>query len=105
LYGAFVWARRALNRQKRRFLGRAVIEECVNATKSGVVDGCFCDRAVDGTPSDSGDDMVPCGSPPGKGKKLKPCGHNLTATKAAAYAAGHVQVLTDLQTAIGEGPV
>ena len=79
------------------------IEECVNATKSGIVDGCFCDRAVDGTPSDSGDDRVPCGSP--GGKKIKPCAHNLTAAKAAAYAAGHVQVLTDLQTAIGDGPV
>lgn len=36
------------------------IEICVNATKSGVVDGCFADRAVDGTPTDSGNDNVPC---------------------------------------------
>jgi hypothetical protein len=81
------------------------IEECVNATKSGFVDGCFCDRAVDGTPSDSGDDTVPCGSPGGRKKNKKPCSQNMTAAKAAAYAAGHVQVLTELQAAIGEGPV
>lgn len=76
------------------------IEECINATKSGYVDGCFCDRAVDGTPSDSGNDQVPCG-----GAGAKPCHMNISGTKAAAYAAGHVQVLTDLQTALGEGPV
>ena len=79
------------------------IQECVNATKSGFVDGCFCDRAVDGTPSDSGDDMVPCGT--ATKKHVKPCKLNITGAKAAAYAAGHVQVLTDLQTALGEGPV
>jgi hypothetical protein len=30
-YGAFVWARRALKLQKRRFLARAVIEKCAAA--------------------------------------------------------------------------
>lgn len=72
------------------------IEECVNATKSGFVDGCFCDRAVDGTPSDGGDDRIPC---------TTNCKYNLTAAQAEAYAAGHVKVLTDLQTALGQGPV
>ena len=75
------------------------IAECVNATKTGVVDGCFLDRAVDGTPTDSGDDRVPCA---GANCRYK---LNLTAATSKAYAAGHVQVLTDLQTAIGEGPV
>jgi len=70
------------------------IEECVNATQSGYVDGCFCDRAVDGTPSDSGDDKVP------SGKK-----YNLTDAKAQAYFDGHIKVLTDMQKALGEGPV
>ena len=75
------------------------ISECVNATKSGYVDGCFLDRAVDGTPTDSGNDQVPCS---GSNCRYK---LNLTAEHSKAYAAGHVQVLTDLQTAIGEGPV
>ena len=70
------------------------IEECVNATRTGFVDGCFCDRAVDGTPTDSGDDNVP------SGKKA-----DLTPAKAKAYFEGHIQVLTELQTALGEGPV
>ena len=35
------------------------IATCVNATQTGYVDGCFVDRAVDGTPVDSGDDNVP----------------------------------------------
>jgi hypothetical protein len=49
------------------------------------VDGCFADRSVDGTPID---------------KHVK-----LTKEKAAAYASGHVKVLTDLQTALGDGPL
>jgi hypothetical protein len=73
------------------------IQECINATKSGYVDGCFADRAVDGTPTDSGDDRVPC---TGQNCRYK---LNLTAAKAKAYAAGHVQVLTDLQTALVRG--
>ena len=37
------------------------IEECVNATQTGYVDGCFLDRAVDGTPTDSTHgDLTPC---------------------------------------------
>jgi hypothetical protein len=59
------------------------IQECINATQSGYVDGCFADRSVGGID---------------KGIKL-------TEEKAAAYAAGHVKVLTDLQTALGEGPL
>jgi hypothetical protein len=58
---------------------------------------------VDGTPTDNtdtgGDDRVPCSG--------ANCRYqlNLTAVQSAAYAAGHVKVLTDLQTAIGAGPV
>ena len=37
------------------------IEECVNATQTGYVDGCFLDRAVDGTPTDNTHgDLTPC---------------------------------------------
>ena len=76
------------------------IEECVNATRTGFVDGCFADRAVDGTPTDSGDDTVPCDS-------VHKCRHslNLSDATAHAYFAGHVQVLTELQTALGAGPL
>jgi len=70
------------------------IEACINATKTGYVDGCFADRAVDGTPTDSGNDNVP------SGKK-----YNLTDAHALAYAQGHVQVLTELQAALGDGPL
>ena len=75
------------------------ISECVNATQSGFVDGCFLDRAVDGTPTDSGNDQIPCAG--------ANCRYqlNLTAAQSKAYAEGHVKVLTDLQSAIGEGPV
>ena len=72
---------------------------CINATKSGVVDGCFVDRAVDGTPTDSGDDRVPCS---GSNCRYK---LNLSNETIQAYAAGHVQVLTDLQKALGDGPL
>eukprot|EP01043_Picozoa_sp_COSAG02_P052848 COSAG02_NODE_5757_length_4062_cov_12.533687_2_plen_387_part_00 len=81
------------------------IEECINATKSGVVDGCFCDRAVDSGPDQGikgGDDRVPCGIP---GPQGVPCHYNITGAKAAAYKAGRVKVLTDLQTALGAGPL
>jgi hypothetical protein len=73
------------------------ISTCVNATKTGYVDGCFLDRAVDGCPTDSGNDNIPAAN--GRYKL------NLTNETAYAYQAGHVQMLTDLQTAIGEGPV
>ena len=71
----------------------------MNATKTGFVDGCFLDRAVDGTPTDSGNDQIPCS---GANCRYK---LNLTAAQSKAYAEGHVKVLTDLQAAIGEGPV
>mmetsp|Transcript_20270 Transcript_20270/g.60557 ORF Transcript_20270/g.60557 Transcript_20270/m.60557 type:complete len:411 (+) Transcript_20270:74-1306(+) len=70
------------------------IEECVNATKTGFVDGCFIDRAVDGTPVDSGDD-----------NHWSARGHHLDNATAEAYFNGHIQMLKDLQTAIGDGPV
>jgi hypothetical protein len=31
---------------------KVFIETCINATRTGYVDGCFLDRAVDGTPCD-----------------------------------------------------
>ena len=76
------------------------VEECINATRTGFVDGCFADRAVDGTPTDSGDDTVPCDS----GHKCR-YALNLSDATAHAYFAGHVQVLTELQAALGEGPL
>ena len=76
------------------------IEECVNATKTGVVDGCFADRAVDGTPTDSGNDTFPCDSVHSCRYKL-----GLSDDTARAYFNGHVQVLTDLQAALGDGPL
>ena len=57
------------------------MDECVNATASGHVDGCFIDYAVDNWP------------------KVEP------PDKAAAYAAGHYTMLEELQRRIGEGPV
>ena len=49
---------------------------CINATRSGFVDGCFLDRAVDGCP-----------------------------TGPAAYTAGHLAMQAELQAALGDGPV
>ena len=54
---------------------------------------------MDGTPTDSGDDTIPCS---GANCRYK---LNLTDAKSKAYAAGHVAVLTDLQKALGEGPL
>ena len=54
---------------------------------------------MDGTPTDSGDDTIPCS---GANCRYK---LNLTDAKSKAYAAGHVTVLTELQKAIGEGPL
>lgn len=59
------------------------IAECVNATQTGYVDGCFVDRAVD---------------PQGFMSSLDPA-------VASAYMAGRTQMLKDLQTAVGAGPI
>ncbi|XP_065830205.1 uncharacterized protein [Oscarella lobularis] len=54
--------------------------DCINATKSGYVDGCFADRA--------GEEAF---------------AHNkLTPEKATAYANGHDQVLQDVQKSLGD---
>ena len=58
------------------------MSDCVNATRSGVVDGCYMDRATDVSP------VV-----------------NLSAAQARAYEAGHMTMLTDLQVLLGDGPV
>eukprot|EP00035_Acanthoeca_spectabilis_P031905 m.16199 g.16199 ORF g.16199 m.16199 type:complete len:450 (+) comp5025_c0_seq1:106-1455(+) len=70
------------------------IETCANLTRTGYVDGCFVDRSVDGTPTDSGNDTVPSGRR-----------YNLTNATTEAYFRGHIQVLKDLQAAVGDGPV
>lgn len=56
--------------------------ECYNATKTGYVDGCFSDRAVDG---------VPLGG--------------VAPDVAAAYNAGHIEAHRKLQKLIGDGPL
>merc|ERR1711939_361128 len=63
------------------------IEECLNATLTGAVDGCFADRACD---DDGGSVQHQV---------------DLTDEQAEAYNKGHVQVLTDLQRALGDGPL
>eukprot|EP01047_Picozoa_sp_COSAG01_P040486 COSAG01_NODE_3412_length_6112_cov_2.531354_8_plen_448_part_00 len=58
------------------------MSDCLNATRSGVVDGCYMDRATDVSP------VV-----------------NLSAAQAREYEAGHITMLSDLQALLGEGPV
>lgn len=59
------------------------MSDCVNATLSGVVDGCYMDRATDISP------VV-----------------NLSIAQAKDYIDGHVTMLNDLQAALGDrGPV
>jgi hypothetical protein len=58
------------------------ISECVNATRSGVVDGCFSDRSVDGVPL-----------------------HNVSLDAQAAYNAGHLLAHQTAQKLIGDGPM
>ena len=123
------------------------IETCVNATQSGYVDGCFVDRAVDGTPTDGPDDNTPSGKKynltnatawayfEGQSKSiilgftenllentggvprppslLSRGGSLLPSIRAdvrailmtSSHSEGHIKMLTDLQTAVGEGPV
>lgn len=65
---------------------------------AGYVDGCFLDRAVDGTPCDSntGNDNNCTGTR---------YNLNISAEKLQAYNEGHIKVLTDLQAALGQGPL
>ncbi|XP_062514276.1 uncharacterized protein LOC134189897 isoform X2 [Corticium candelabrum] len=56
------------------------LSDCINATKTGSIEGCFADRA--------GEDSF---------KK-----NSLTKDKEEAYSKGHVQVLQDLQRALGD---
>lgn len=58
------------------------VSECVNATRSGVVDGCFSDRSVDGVP-------------------LK----GVSSADQAAYNAGHLLAHQIAQKEIGDGPM
>lgn len=70
------------------------IDECINATKTGYVDGCFLDRAVDGTPTD------PTLDPENPGDH-----YNLGKAKAVAYTKGHIQAIADMQTALPTSPI
>lgn len=54
--------------------------DCINATKTGYIEGCFADRANEDT-------------------FMK---NNLTKDKEEAYSKGHVQVLQELQHALGD---
>ena len=58
------------------------MSDCVNATLTGVVDGCYMDRATGVSP------VV-----------------NLSQAQAKQYMDGHTTMLNDLQTALGDGPV
>jgi hypothetical protein len=60
------------------------IEECMNATRTGFVDGCFVDYAVDGWAT------------PEKG---------LSKETIKEYEAGHYKMITDLQKKLGAGPL
>jgi hypothetical protein len=59
--------------------------ECINATATGFVDGCFADRAIDVQGFETNGDI--------------------TTQKRAAFDKGHWDMLAKLQQAIGEGPV
>ena len=54
--------------------------DCINATKTGYIEGCFADRAGEDTFSKN----------------------NLTKEKEEAYSKGHIQVLQELQHALGD---
>eukprot|EP00118_Oscarella_pearsei_P025517 m.308315 g.308315 ORF g.308315 m.308315 type:complete len:351 (+) comp43746_c0_seq1:72-1124(+) len=57
--------------------------DCLNATKTGYIDGCFADRANEESFRQN----------------------NLTTEKAKAYAAGHVEVLQYIQKNLGDGVI
>jgi hypothetical protein len=59
--------------------------ECVNATATGFVDGCFADRAIDVQGFETNG--------------------QITAAQRAAFDKGHWDMLARLQTTIGAGPV
>ena len=58
------------------------MSDCVNTTRDGWVDGCYMDRATGVSP------VV-----------------NLSLAQAQEYEAGHITMLSDLQTILGNGPV
>ena len=58
------------------------LSDCVNATLTGVVDGCYMDRATGTSP------VV-----------------NLSTAQAKEYMDGHITMLNDLQIILGDGPV
>ena len=58
---------------------------CVNATKTGVVDGCFADRAIDVQKFETNGQITPA--------------------QRAAFDKGHWTMLAKLQATIGAGPV
>jgi hypothetical protein len=58
---------------------------CINATKTGFVDGCFADRAIDVQAFETSGQLTPA--------------------QRAAFDKGHWDALAKLQTTIGAGPV
>ena len=84
LYGDFGPANMTVFDFAQPAVRAAFVAACVDAVKTGYVDGCFVDRAIDGSPTDLG------------GAKQK------------AYDDGHAQVLQEMQrqiSAISAGPL
>lgn len=76
------------------------IAECVNATKTGWVDGCFVDRAMDGAPCCKTEDSgLP--APTGCAQTSSP----MTPAQCTAYRQGHFDAINNLTAAIAPGPV
>ena len=78
----------------------AFIEECVNATKTGWVDGCFVDRVMDGSPC-----CTSATSTDDKGWKCAQPSSPLTSSQCTAYDLGHTDVISNLTMAIAPGPI
>ena len=94
---------------------RVFIDECVNATRTGWVDGCFADRVMDGSPccSPSSDDVHSAAthtviSPDAAkvgGAQCSSTSSPLSPTQCAAYQQGHMDVISNLTEAIAPGPI
>lgn len=79
------------------------IEDCVNATKTGFVDGCFADRVMDASPccSNGTDD-------PAAALRLAKCetpSSPLSPAQCTGYRNGHLEVMNRLTEAISPGPI
>eukprot|EP00038_Savillea_parva_P010202 m.188582 g.188582 ORF g.188582 m.188582 type:complete len:501 (+) comp17487_c0_seq1:41-1543(+) len=77
------------------------LAECVNATRTGWVDGCFADRVMDGSPccnDGSGNALL-------GGAKCEDISSPMTTAQCAAYNTGHLDVVNNLTRAISPGPI